>query len=227
MRFNNFLNRLRASGIYTLIATTALTLILLVVVLLRALFYVEPPQSVFEAYIDNLQAQNFYSAERLITADQRQQWNGVFAEYGGDESAEGSLRLALWKQARWEMVSQSSLAEDHQTVRFLISAPDAEAILASVREAAESGAIDMGDPDVVRVARDAESTLLYYAEDHLDDNKHLLVQEEIVISFHLNRNFIDRAWQLEPSQELHALLAGYLPDAMAKVFSTPLDLPKS
>ena len=54
MRFNNFLNRLRASGIYTLIATTALTLILLVVVLLRALFYVEPPQSVFEAYVDNL-----------------------------------------------------------------------------------------------------------------------------------------------------------------------------
>ncbi len=227
MRFNNFLNKIRVPGIYVLILSLVLVVISGFSLVSYQIFHVEEPAQVFESYAANLRGGNYYEATKLVASDSRDQWNENFAALAKDESAQASLLQFLWKQSRWELVSQTALAEDHYTLRYMITAPDAATILRQVREDAEAGVIDMSDTAIVRAGVDPESTLLYYVEDYFDKFKDTVIQSEIVISFRLEGNSFNRAWHIEPTDDLQSLLAGNLPTAVQTVFARPLVLPKS
>ncbi len=227
MRFNNFLNKLRLPGIYLLILAIVATAVGGFSFIFYQLFHKDAPAQVFQNYATNLRSGNYYEASRLIVTDERSDWNEYFTSLAKDESANASLLQFFWKKATWELVSQSALAEDHYTLRYMITAPDAKSILSQVRKDAESGVIDMSDTDLVRPGIDPESTLLYYVEDNFEKYQDLIIQEAIVISFTLEGNSLNQAWNLEPTEALHQLLAGNLQEAVDTVFSRPLVLPKS
>lgn len=226
MRFNNFLNRLRIRRIYALIVVLAIAAVAFVIIGVRALLHVPSPDSVFRAYLNELKDGHYNEAVRLLVPEKRKEWTERFAEMVKDESAESSLKVMLHSLVSCELVSQSSLADDGSTLRYQLTAADAKAMLSKVRQDAESGAIDMSDPDVVRVSKDPQSTLLYYVEDNFKHFEQMLVHEQIVVNFKLEGNLFTRRWYIEPEQSWQNLLSGNLDEAVKEVFRAPLNLPK-
>lgn len=227
MRFNNLLNKLGVTRIIILLITAVLVALGSISFVVYLLFNVESPQQTFDRYSQSLKTHNFHEAQRHIAETEKEEWRRYFTTLARDESAETALLYLFWEKSNWELVSRSALSEDQETLRFMITAPDAREILSSVRKDAESGEIDMSDPDIVRVGRDPVSTLLYYVQDYYSEYESRTLEDEIVLEFRLEGNFFNRAWKLEPSAELHSLLSGHLAKAVRDVFRQPLALPRS
>lgn len=226
MRFNNFLNRLRLGRIYLLIAAVLVIALAFVILVISTFLHVAPPEQVFEDYVRALRSGHYNEAVRYIVPSEQDAWQAKFKAMAQDDSAESSLRVIFWSEASWELVSQSTLADDYAALRYQLTTPDAAKILRDVRKDAEKGVIDMSDPDVVRVAKDAPSTLLYYVEDNLEKYRGIRRQAPVIVNFRLGGGFLTKKWYIEPNDELLKLLSGDLSQAVKDVFRAPLNLPK-
>lgn len=226
MRFNNFLNRLRIRRIYALLTVIAIVLLTAMVLLLRSFFHVPSPDHEFHDYLHAIRDGRYNDAVKHILPEEQDDWYEKFKAEAQDESPESSLRAKLQDLARCELVSQSTLADDHYTLRYQLTAADAEAMLNKVRDEAESGIIDMSDPDVVRVSKDPTGTLLYYVEDNFKEYQDMLRQDQIVVNFYLKGNVFNRRWYIEADEERYQMLSGDLEKAVRNVFRAPLNLPK-
>lgn len=226
MRFNNLLNRLRIKRIYALIAGGILLFLALFILLIKMFFYVAPPEEVFSGYLAALREGRYNDALRVIVPEQQEAWQKEFKELTQDESALASISSLLRSEASAELVSKSTAEDNRYALRFQLSLADSEKIFQSVRHDAEAGLIDMSDPDVVRVSKDPESTLLYYVEDNFKDYQKFKEQKQVIINFRLLGNVWNRSWAIEADEDLLELLAGNPEAAYRKVFAAPLNLPK-
>lgn len=210
MRFNNFLNRLKAKRIYAIIIIIIMLIVFAVSYIFVNIFRVKKPEAVFSEFMTNLSAQDFGSASALVHPDTRVDFETKLTETIEKDSPEALILNKIFENTSYELVSQSSTAEDQALLRYSLDLPNIEAILTDIKDDMQADKIDTTDPELVRIGEDKVDMILYYAYDNFDEYKNQKQTADINVSFKKETAPIKDKWFIVSDQELIMKLSSNL-----------------